>query len=425
MRNWIRNTILFAAAAAVMAGLLVCSAVIPREAIREQTAASADYLCETEQYHMTIEGVFGSQTDHYADAILLNIAWHYDPEKLLPSVLKSEWYNDLEVDSPRRLKETVEQDLPANEQYLRYWHGSIAIIRPLLVFLNIRQIYLLNGAVLAVLAAGLLLRMILRRMYVPAAGIAAGMIGTACWIVPMSLEYTWVFLIMFVQMHLVMMKFFPKDWGKRGSFFLLSGMAACFLDFLSCETVTLLAPLLLILWMDREQERPSGKAFWLPLGKTAALWLIGYGGMYLAKWGISALVLGENVLPYVTGHVAERLVGPVRNTDAAGEFIGSLIRNIKMVFPLEYGSFGVVIWGLLLAAAGYFGYVHHRKGFDRQLVLAYTAAGIVPLVRFLVLMNHSYRHYFFTYRAQLSTLFALVLILAELTGWGQKRHGRT
>jgi len=421
MKNSIRNVSCFILVTALCLGLSLCAALIPREAIREHTEASAEYLCETSQYEWAMEGVYGSQVDHYADAIVLNISWHYDPEHLLSSVLKAEWYNDLHLDSPHRLLASLEGDLPANEQYLRYWHGSIALFRPLLAWLTLPQIYLLHAVLLGLLAAGLLVRLVLRRAYVPAVGMVVGLVGTGCWFVPMSLEYTYVFLVLFVQLHMVLMKSFPKDWGRRGTFFLVSGMITNYVDFLTCETLTLLVPLLLLLWTEREEkEKPSRKT----LCRVALLWLVGYGGMYLAKWGISAVVLGENVMPYVTAHVAERLVGPVRTTDLLGEFIGALVRNVKMVFPLEYGAVGFVIWIALLVAAGYFGYVHHRKGMDRKQMLRYTVIALVPFARFLLLMNHSYRHYFFTYRAQLSTLLALVLILAESTGWGQGKHGK-
>ena len=423
MKNSARNAVIFVLLTAALLGILVCSALIPREAIRKQMTSSADYLCETEQFKNTLDDIYGSKVDHYADAVLLNIAWHFDAENPLKSVLRSDFYMDTddESDGPHWLAKTLAEDLPANTQYLRYWHGSIAIVRPLMTVLTLPQIYVLHGIVLALLAGGLLVRLILRKAYVPAAGILIGMIGTACWFVPSSLEFTWVFLILFVQLNLVLMKSFPKDWGKRGTFFLISGMVTNYLDFLSCETLTLLMPLLLLLWLERKEGKPS----WKELGKAALLWLIGYGGMYLAKWGISSLVLGENVWPYVSSYLTDRVAGPVSSTDYVGEFFGALLRNIAVLFPLEYGTFGIVIWVALLVAAGYFGYVHHRKGFDRTLVLMYTVIGVVPLVRFLALINHSFRHYFFTYRAMLTTLTAIVLIVAELTGWGQQEHGKT
>ena len=51
------------------------------------------------------------------------------------------------------LAEAVKTDPPANMEYLRYWHGSLMIIRPLLAILNIEQIYIFNSIVLLALLA--------------------------------------------------------------------------------------------------------------------------------------------------------------------------------------------------------------------------------------------------------------------------------
>jgi len=90
---------------------------------------------------------------------------------------------------------------------------------------------------------------------------------------------------------------------------------------------------------------------------------------------------------------------------------------------MNHGFGGGFAAAALAVTAAYAGYVHHRKGFDRRRVLAYAGIGLMPYLRYLLLANHSYLHAFFTYRAQAATLLAAVLILAELTGWGESRFG--
>ena len=421
MKGLLRGGICFVLTAAVLLGLLVCCALIPREAVRENIRESAAFLCEGKQFAKVVDEADGSKIDRYADSILLGIAFQYDEKDPLRSVLVSKYYNNPVQNENFNLRDAAEQDLPANQQYLRYWHGSAGIVRLLMTFMTLRQVYVWHSILLGVLAAGVILRLMLRKEFVPAIGLAAGLIGISCWYIPMSLEYTWVFLILMIQLHLILMKRFPKDWGKRGIFFLISGMITNYLDFLSCETVTLLTPLLLMIRLDRKEE---GKPSWKDIGKTALMWLAGYAGMYLVKWGLAAAAMQENVIPYVAEHVGERLVG---TTDGAGlltELIQAPLRNIRMLFPLEYGVIGGIAGFGIVIAAGYFGYVHHRSGFDKQRVWMYAAAGLVPYVRFLGLINHSYLHYFFTFRAQLSTLFALALIIGEVTGRGKKRGRR-
>ena len=42
---------------------------------------------------------------------------------------------------------------------------------------------------------------------------------------------------------------------------------------------------------------------------------------------------------------------------------------------------------------------------------------IIPYIRYIVLHNHSYVHSFFTYRAQMATIIAVVLIVGETAGF--------
>ena len=108
-----------------------------------------------------------------------------------------------------------------------------------------------DSILLALLVGSLLFRMIRKRMYAAAAGIAAGLVGVNCWFIPVSLEFTWVFLVLLVQLHLVLNRSFPQDAARRAVFFMISGMVTNFLDFLTCETLTLLVPLLFLLAADR------------------------------------------------------------------------------------------------------------------------------------------------------------------------------
>ena len=68
-----------------------------------------------------------------------------------------------------------------------------------------------------------------RRNFLTSTALAA----VSAWFVPFSLEYTWMFLLMLVQMHLVVSRRFPADWHGRCLFFLASGVAANYLDFLT------------------------------------------------------------------------------------------------------------------------------------------------------------------------------------------------
>lgn len=409
--------IAFVLSAALLTLLLIVSAMIPQSAIRENVLESAQFLWEGPLFGMAVEGVEGSRIDRYADSILLGIAWQYDAERPLESVMRSSYYYTEYQNENQNLLDAVTQNLPANQQYLRYWHGSIVFLRPLLCVFSLPQIYALHGLVLAVLTIWLLVVLCRKRAFVPAFGIALGLVMTASWFVPLSLEYTWCYLVMLAGSLVAVKLAVSEQWRYLGLFFLLSGMVTNYLDFLTTETLTLLVPLLLMLWFRREKN-----AFRPVAVKGVLAWGCGYVGMWIIKWLLAAAVLGENVFPFVVNHVQERLGGDLGLT--LGQYMtGAVVRNIRCLFPLEYGTLGVLTMLALVVFGSYVGYVHQKKTVRWDRVLLFALLGLVPYVRYLVLHNHAWLHCFFTYRAQLSTVLAVVMILEEMTDWkcGKKK----
>ena len=409
MRQTVTYIAVFLSAVILLTGVLVLSAGIPRSAIRENLLDSAEFLCNRPLFSTAVEGVEGSRIDRYADSILLAIAWQYDGERPLESVMESSYYDTKYQDERQNLLEAVTKELPANQQYLRYWHGSIAIVRPLLTVFSLKQIYLLNGILMAVLTLWLLGVLCRNSMLVPAFGVALGLVMTSSWFVPLSLEYTWTFHLMLAGSLIAVKLAGAGKWRFLHVFFLLSGIV----------TLTLLVPLLLVLWIRHRQADSRPGVFAV---KGILAWGCGYVGMWLAKWLLAAVILGENVIPYVAEHVGERIGGDL-GLPLWRYMTGAVLRNVRCLFPLEYGTAGVLAAIALVVFATYVGYVHQKRQIFRNRIALYAALGLIPYVRYLVLHNHAWLHCFFTYRAQLATLLAAVLILEELTDWRMPGYG--
>ncbi len=423
IRYLVCGALIFVTAASLMLGALLLSALVPKEAIKEKTLESAEYLYEGELFGEALPGIEGSRIDRYADAILLNIAWHYGDASedlnteggLLRSVLLSAYYFSPVEEENENFLTAVRDDMEANRQYMRYWHGSIAIVRPLLAFFSIKQIYILNAVILFILAAFFVFFSVRKKRYATAVGMVAALILTGSWFVPMSLEYTWTFILMLAASFIAVRLAEQGKEKRYAAFFLLTGMLTSYLDFLTTETITLLIPLLLIIWTEKESGiKREGRGLYLMSLKSSLTWFFGYAGMWILKWAVTAAVMHENVMPYVSEHIEERLGGDM----GLGLFqylILSLTRNIGCLFPLGYGTAGLLIGIGLLMAAVYVGYVYHGKSIAGDRILVYAVIGLVPYVRYLILHNHSFLHCFFTYRAQAATVMAAIFILGELT----------
>lgn len=415
VKKGLKYVLFFLIAVLILVGILVLSAYIPRSAIKENVRDSAEYLCEKQVFFTQLDGIDSSRIDRYADSILLGIAYQYDDSHPLESVMESSYYYTDYQNENDNLMDAVTFDYEPNQEYMRYWHGSNAIVRPLLCILDIQQIYILNGIVLALLALWLLVLLLRARAFVPAAGIVAGLILTSVWFVPFSLEYTWTYMLMLIMSLAGWKAANRQRWKWLGILFLFSGILTNYLDFLTTESLTLLVPLLLVLWVGRSCKRTVAQMFRTAVSAFLA-WGAGYVGMWLMKWIVASCVLRENIMPYVTGHIEERVGGGVGV--GLWEFLsGAITRNIRCLFPLEYGTAGWIIGGILVLLCCYTGFVYRKKQLCVKWIQLYVVIGLVPYIRYIVLHNHSYLHSFFTYRAQMATVLAIALILGEITDW--------
>lgn len=405
-----------------LTGILVLSALIPKSSIKTGVQESAEYFCERDVYYQAVDGVRGSMIDHYADSILLSIAYQYDAEDPLHSVMWSSYYSDKNHSVIDNLLLSVTNDYEANQQYMRYWHGSIAIVRPLLTIFNVKQIYILNGVILAGLVIWLLAVLFKNRSYAPAIGVLAGLVMTSVWYVPFSLEYTWTYLLMLLMSVIGIKLALKERWDMLGIFFLIGGIVTNYLDFLTTETLTLTVPLLLVLWVYRSRnENESLRHIAAKACKPALAWGAGYAGMWVMKWIMASVVLQMNVMPYVSEHIGERIGGDL-GLNLWQYIYGAVRNNLKCLFPFEYGPVGLIGGLVIVLFTVYIGYVYHKKHINKSNILIPAIIGIVPYIRYIVLHNHSYLHYFFTYRAQLATILAVVLILEEMTEPNRSSH---
>lgn len=400
----------FAVSALVLAAALIIVALIPQESIYDNMRSSAEYLCEGEQFIDAVEGINGSCIDRYADSILLGIAWQYDKAHPFTSVMRSAFYSTPLKNENYNLYDAVAGGLGANEQYIRYWHGSIAVVRPLLLFFDIREIYIFNSVVLAGLMIAFVIIMIRDRAYAALAAMLCGLLFTQAVFVPLSLEYTWTFMLMFI---FSISAYKLARAGKRKSYgclFVISGVSTAYFDFLTTETICLSVPLLLILWV--EGKGADKKELWRIAIKAVLCWGASFAGMWSLKWGLASLILQENVMPYVTQHVQERLGGEIGLS--TGSYLSSaVIRNVLCLFPAEYGNAGIIAAIMLVLGICYVLYVYRKDTVNKDKILLYGAIALVPYIRYLVLHNHAYLHYFFTYRAQMCMIIAVGFIMQE------------
>ena len=379
--------------------------LIPRDLIISNLRESGSILQSDTESKLLIDNVKNSELHVYADEILLNMIYCMDDSKPLESILLSKYYSE---DGYPSLEKAIENNSYGNEQYLRYWHGS-TIIRPLLLLFNIKQIYCFFAIIFALLILTLVYKLVKKKMYIEVLALIIALILTSSEFVPFCLEYVWTYLIMLI-VSILGISFASKEncMKKINMLMFITGILTCYFDFLSTETLTFSVPILFIfLLRNKENKIESIRKEIKQIINWIILWFIGYATMWGAKWIISSLILHINALDYVKDNLMLRIKD--KRFPLKYRYLVKLALkiNIEPVFPLkllENNITKAIIISIIL-----FTVVFMKKD-KKEWIKSLTVIGIglIPYIRYIALAQHSYRHYFFTFRAQLVTIIAII-----------------
>jgi hypothetical protein len=415
MKKAIKYIVLFCVTLIVLIIFLCVAALIPQNYIKTNSQKSAMYLTENESvFYSLVDGEKLTTIDNYADTILLNIVYNLNSEQPLKSVLSASFYNKKEINANEAYKIVVTENKTPNETYTRYWHGQMIFIKPLLLFFDIRGIRWFNAVIMMCLSVLLGMLLIKNELKTLCVAFFSGMILTAVFIVPLCLEYTSTFMIMLITCIIALLVVKKGDETIMPLFF-VSGMMTCFFDFLTTETLTLTMPLVMVLCARQKRgELKDSKSGFVFSMKAVLLWIGAYALMWLAKWGISTLVLGTNTFSVALENAQFRTTGNVVSGSLPIQALKAVFRNVTLLIPFNFAkTYGnlvflfLAICFLVFCLLFLYGKKLRQPWFLKLLILV----AAVPYIRYVVISSHSYLHYFFTYRAQLVTVCVLVYIL--------------
>lgn len=315
---------------------------------------------------------------------------------------------------PNREEYNLIQKAVSINQYPRYWHGYQVVLRPLSVVFEVQELrylgmllfYLLFfiSAWLVAKRAGLLRAV----FYVLTVASAYLVVVTTCF------QYLTTFYVLFGALICLLTK---TDTGRDRDvflFFFSVGMIENFFDFLTYPIITLGIPLILLLWLRvRDGQSGFGGNFRLTFGASAS-WGIGYALCWISKWILATAALGFESFWQTMTIARYRLQG---NEEDPVDRLWMLRRNLKAWMNVQDG--GIITWSkvALLFALVMLALILSRKLRDRGRILACLPMLMVaayPYLWYLVLANHSQIHFWYTYRAQLVTMFGLLMFGAGI-----------
>lgn len=296
-------------------------------------------------------------------------------------------------------------------QYPRYWHGYQVLLRPLMVVFQVQEIRYLGMMVFHLLffaSAWLIAKKTkpaIAMMYV--ATVASGyiVVTAACF------QYLTTFLVLFGSLIVLLLRYGKEQPINYLMYFMVVGMVENFVDFLTYPIITLGIPLILLLWLRVRDEGADFKGNLWFMWTSSVAWGMGYALTWIAKWGITVVVLGVRYFWRTMAVVQYRLQGS--EEDPLDRW-GTIRRNLKAWMNVQDG--GIITWSkvvLILLLVAIF-LMAWKKLKEKKTIGAYLPILLValyPYLWYLVMSNHSQIHYWYTYRAQLVTLFGGLVFL--------------
>lgn len=434
-----------------LAGLFALASFIPKYMIRDNLRASAEFLLDKEEeFYQIVEGDRRTEIHNYADGITLNILYSIDGEDRFKEILLSPFYSDkvnLEKTVIELLEERITFEKQADTLYDRYWHGMILFLRPLFVSFTLQQIrwIFLGILLLCMITLGVLLWKRKLRLSVVLLWLAALLVQLP--VVAFCIEYFPVFLITFLT-SMVMVCWEDKR-GRILGLCVVSGTSVAFFDFLTTETVAFVIPMALVylIWEKKGTLRTLKEELLFCI-KAGVLWVSSYLMTYLVKWGLSSLVYGterfskalsqfagrqgNEVVSFALDSLSNNTIAPEAINNAGGDLLpqalSAVMINLRLLLglsgkiTLEHLALILVFVGLILAAV-----IHMFRKAENTGVLPVVLFGLgsIPLLRMMVLHNHSIEHCFFVYRSLYGTIVCYLAGIIQWINWDWLRRKKT
>lgn len=366
--------------------LMIVSFSIPNKYVEKNVQESISLINNEGMYPSLNKSDRGSRLDNFTDRIMFDksIKDQTNPVKAAMSV------ND----------------------YSRYWHGYQVLLRPLLIFIsygNIRQMY---GLILMILI-GLNFYFLTKKLDVfIALAFLISLYSVRFYTFFLSMQFSNVFIIMLIFNLFLLSR---KTSMLKKNFYLpffIVGSITNFIDLLTVPMITLGIPLVLVLYSE-VSSTSSGQnltiQYLFKILFSSIFWGIGYGLTWFSKWCVASILLRKNVILDALNKALFRTEGnkeyPLNRSEMLHNNLGLILNKFCLVVFTLFIIFVVVM-------------VFYKKNLLRRYLnknaLYLITVALLPYTWYEVLANHSQIHYWFTYRLQFVSVFAILSFLSYI-----------
>lgn len=399
--------------------LITAAFCIPTSAVRENVEESAVQIERDGLWYKPF-GFYLFQIDNMTDCQMLRINATADSSRPVWAAMMAEQYDNATdtlhpyyevTSSTKAIARNGRRATDRYTDYARYWHGYQLFLRPLLTLFSYHAILLINYFLLSLLIIFTIYAAyrVLGKVY--AATLAASLVLTNVFIVPLALQFSTCYYIALLAMLLFLAK--PEratDTTFCINTFFIVGAVTVYMDFLTTPLLTLGMPLVVICAISARRNAANQLQ---KIMRYSISWLAGYALLWISKWAIGSMLTGQNIFLSAMNNAKLR----VGNTIVFGGKEMPMSDFLDAVFGKLCSAVGVwsIAAAVAIAAILTILYIYnHRR--ETRLCGWLLVIAAMPAVWFAVMKNHSLQHIFFTWRDFVLTLWCLMLYICKTLG---------
>ncbi|MCR5635948.1 MAG: hypothetical protein K6F76_02035 [Clostridiales bacterium] len=412
MKICLTSVITLAICICVGFGLITAAYLIPYENTKDNLISSAGIL-EKEGARPTLTKYASSRLDNKTDAIMLKIAAYSGDESIIERAMMNYRYTAKGKNDVQSLSQLAEYGTEQMQKtgYARYWHGYVAVLKPLLCITDYGGVRIFNSIIYIILTVTVcvfMYRKDLKHIILP-------YIFSLCFLMPVAtaicMQYFTVFCVMSVGIIIVLrLGDKLKDNMYLSAIFTLIGAAVVYFDFLTYPLSAFAFPCVVYFLIIKYD---GIRCALMKLFQMFSCFAFGYLGMWFSKWVIAQALTGKNVLLNAANQFLYRS-SFATTSESSITYSETLRRNIIELFNTPVTVLALIFIAYIAVKA-----LKNKKSAkkisanDRSFSAVCLTVLLMPFVWYLLASNHSYMHSFFTFRTLACAPFAIMCFAAQ------------
>ena len=390
--------------------LMIVTYSIPDKWIRNNVITSAYTLKKQGLYPVHEAGDSRTQKDNWTEAYVLNMCIHtHDDSNFITNAITNPYY-DKDVDRIASLIDGL--DKQANTYYGRYWQGQLTVVRPLLLFFNLEQIYIIFAVVFVAAMLFCLYRIYKTTNIYYALALLLSFLTIKSYVICFSTKLYFSFLISLIFTIIITYQkegCFNTD-GIRKIFFIAAAVTV-YTDFFSTPLVTLGLPLITLIVKEKHTiDKYDYRKLFSSFIRIVLAWIAGYVVFGMSNWLIYIMV-SDNQLSELEGIVSRFLMW-IGLRDYAGMQYDKLIgiRKIFLVFAQSRLLAYIYLFIYILFFTALFLLSYKKK----RHILLLLGISALPYFWWLIASTSVYAHAWHVYRTVIIIIYAMLCSVVSL-----------